>query len=79
MKGAFYDDFSSLRVQELAMVKSSKMVLTKTRVEFSAVRPGSLTPDGADSSLRYDEDRLKLLDVVVMQKAKGKMRIYSYQ
>ena len=71
MKGAFYDDFSSLRVQDLAVVKSSKMLITKTKIEFTAVRPGSLTPDGADSSLRFDEDRLKLLDVVVLQKAKG--------
>ena len=54
------------------MVKSNKMLLTKTKIEFAAVRPGSLTPDGMDSSLRYDEDRLKLLDVVLLQKVKGK-------
>lgn len=35
------------------------------------VRPGSLSDDGCDASIKYDEDRLKLLRVLASEKIKG--------
>ena len=61
----------SIRVQDLAKIKGNKLVLSKTKLELAAVRPGALSDDGVDESIRYDEDRLKLLRVLVSEKAKG--------
>ena len=61
----------SIRVQDLAKIKGNKLVLSKTKLELAAVRPGALSDDGIDESIRYDEDRLKLLRVLVSEKAKG--------
>ena len=56
----------------MAKIRGSKLVLSKTKVEIAAVRPGSLSDDGLDDSLKYDEDRVKLLKVLVAEKVKGK-------
>lgn len=55
----------------MAKIRGSKLVLSKTKLELAVVRPGSLSDDGIDESIRYDEDRLKLLKVLVTDKAKG--------
>ena len=47
------------------------MVLSKTKLEVAVVRPGSLADDGNDHSIRFDEDRLKLIRVLVTEKMKG--------
>ena len=41
------------------------------RFEFTAIRPGSLTDDGKDSTVKYDEDRIVLLRVIAIEKVKG--------
>ena len=71
MKGPFYEDHASIRVQEMAKIKGNKLVLSKTKLELAIIRPGSLSESGIDESIRYDEDRLKLLKVLVTEKAKG--------
>ena len=60
----------------MAKIRGNKLVLSKTKLELAVVRPGSLSEDGIDESIRYDEDRLKLLKVLVIDKAKGN-RLYS--
>ena len=72
IRGAYYDDHATIRVQEMAKLKSNRMLVTKTKVELAVVRPGMLTENGEDSTVRTDEDRLKLLDVLMTQKVKGK-------
>ena len=57
--------------QELAKIKGNKLVLSKTKLEVAVVRPGSLADDGNDHSIRFDEDRLKLIRVLVTEKMKG--------
>lgn len=47
------------------------MIMTKTRVELSLIRPGILSDDGKDGTIKCDEDKLKLLDVVAVVKIKG--------
>ena len=47
--------------------------MSKSQFELSLVRPGNLSIDGQDSSVRYDEDRIKLLKVVLVEKVKGKI------
>ena len=71
MKGPFYEDFCSSRIQELAKVKGSKLILSKIKVEVAVVRPGAFTDDGIDASIKYDEDRVKLLRVLATEKMKG--------
>ena len=71
MKGPFYEDFCSSRIQELAKVKGSKLILSKIKVEVAVVRPGAFTDDGVDASIKYDEDRVKLLRVLATEKMKG--------
>ena len=75
MKGPFYKDFCSVRVQELSKVKGNKLILSKMKVEVATVRPGALSEDGADASIKYDEDRIKLLRVLATEKCKGKSRM----
>ena len=58
-------------MQELAKIKGNKLVLSKTKLEVAVVRPGSLADDGNDHSIRFDEDRLKLIRVLVTEKMKG--------
>ena len=55
----------------MAKIKGNKLVLAKTKFEMAALRPGSLSDDGIDESIKYDEDRLKLLKVLVTEKVKG--------
>ena len=71
IKGAFYDDRAAIRDQDLEKIKANKLILTKTKLEFVAVRPGSLTVDGKDASVKVDEDRITLLRVVTIEKVKG--------
>ena len=71
LKGAFYEDFATLRVQELAKIKGNKLVLSKTKLEIAIIRPGSLSDDGIGDSIKRDEDRIKLLKVLVSEKIKG--------
>ena len=47
------------------------MLITKSKIEIAVVRPGIITDDGADASIKCDEDRLKLLDVVLVNKFRG--------
>ena len=72
LKGPFYEDHCSLRVQEMAKIKGNKLILSKMKFEVAAVRPGSLSDDGVDMSIRFDEDRIKLLRVLFTEKCKGK-------
>ena len=51
------------------------MIMSKSQFELSLVRPGNLTTDGQDSSIRYDEDRIKLLKVVMVEKIKGTLSV----
>jgi len=60
-----------VRVQELAKVKGNKLILSKIKVELAVVRPGALSDDGHDASIRYDEDRVKLLRILATEKMKG--------
>ena len=71
VRGAFYDDRASLRVQDTAKIKANKLVMVKMRFEFTAIRPGVITSDGRDSSIKLDEDRIKLLKVVTLERVKG--------
>ena len=71
IKGAYFEDFSTLRVQDLSKIKSTKMIMTKTRVELSLIRPGVLSDDGRDGTIRCTEDKLRLLDVVAVVKIRG--------
>ena len=45
--------------------------MTKTRVELSLIRPGVLSDNGENGTIKCTEDRLKLLDVVAVVKIKG--------
>ena len=49
------------------------MLITKSKLEIAVVRPGVVTDDGTDASIRSDEDRLKLLDVILVNKFRGKI------
>ena len=71
MRGPYYEDYCSIRVIELSKIKSSKSMLVNTKVEVCLIRPGIVTDSGEDSSIKSDEDRIKLLDVMLVQKVKG--------
>ena len=75
MKGPYYEDHCTVRVQELARVKGNKLILSKMKLEIAVVRPGSLSDDGVDASIKYDEDRIKLLKVLATEKCKGNSKI----
>ena len=45
--------------------------MTKTRVELSLIRPGVLSDNGENGTIKCNEDRLRLLDVVAVVKIKG--------
>ena len=47
--------------------------MTKTRVELSLIRPGVLSDNGENGTIKCTEDRLKLLDIVAVVKIKGKL------
>lgn len=51
------------------------MIMTKTRVELSLIRPGVLSDDGRDGTIKCTEDKLKLLDVVAVAKIRGNVAI----
>ena len=54
------------------------MVMIRTRLEIACIRPGNVTENGIDASVRVDEGRLNLLETVAVQKARGMShRIYS--
>lgn len=63
-----------MRARDFSRVKSPKMLMTRTKVEISAIRPGNVTNNGAASSIRVDEGRLNLLETVVVHKSKGSYR-----
>lgn len=71
LKGPFYEDLCSVRVQELAKIKGSKLILSKIKMELALVRPGAISDDGVDASIKHDEDRIKLLRVLAIEKMKG--------
>ena len=70
----YYDDHATIRIQEMAKLKSNRLLMTRSKVEFTLIRPGLLTEDGADNTIKSDEDRLKLLDVIITQKVKGQCK-----
>ena len=77
-RGAFYNDHLSLRTRDFARVKSPKMLMTRTKVEISAIRPGNVTTNGAASSIRVDEGRLNLLETVAVQKSRGNKKFSDW-
>ena len=75
LRGAFYEDKCTLRVQDMAKIKANKMVMTKTKWEIALVRPG-FYQDHKDTD-DFDHERLKFVDVMMVQKAKGKSVLYK--
>ena len=52
-------------------MKSPKMVLCKSRIELSLVRPGLIAVQDKVASVKLNEDRMDLLKITAMAKAKG--------
>ena len=48
------------------------MLMTRTRLETAIIRPGNVTKNGFDASIRVDEGRISLLETVATKKARGK-------
>ena len=70
LRGAYYHDFSTMRVRDFAKVKAPKMIMTRSRIEFAAVRPGVIADDNIDASLKNATD-FDVLKVVAIKKIKG--------
>ena len=51
------------------------MLMTRTRVELAIIRPGNVTKEGFDASIKIDEGRLNLLETIATKKARG-MKVY---
>ena len=47
------------------------MIMTRTQMEVALVRPGQLGFDTDDGKIDYNDIRIKLLKVLVLQKFKG--------
>ena len=71
MRAPYYDDYCTIRVLDISKLKTQKTVIVNSKVEIALVRPGIVTDDGTDLSLRKDEDRIKLLNVYLNHKVKG--------
>ena len=56
VKGGLYEDCASIRVLEMAKVRSKRLVMTKTRYEFAMVRPGEITPIKSEREKTSAED-----------------------
>ena len=56
MRGGLFEDFASMRVVEIAKVRSKKLVMTKTRYEFALIRPGEVTPVANNDGKTSAED-----------------------
>ena len=70
LKGAYYDDFATCRIRDMAKIKASKMLMVKTKCEIALVRPGAI-PDMNSSQFERSEINLYLLDTYLVQKIKG--------
>ena len=47
------------------------MLMTRNRVELAIIRPGNVTKNGVDASIRIDEGRINLLETIATKKARG--------
>ena len=56
---------------DVSKLKTHKTILVNSKVEVALVRPGVITENGVDSTIKKDEDRIKLLDVFLIQKIRG--------
>ena len=53
------------------------MLMTRNRVELAIVRPGNVTKNGIDASIRIDEGRINLLETIATKKAKGRYQVIN--
>ena len=72
LRGAFFNDYNTVRVRDVARIKSTKMLVCRTLVEASLIRPGVVETDDKDASVKMNEDRLNSLRITGVSKAKGK-------
>ena len=77
LRGAYYNDFCSARIRDLARIKASKMILCRTRVEVALVRPGLVNYSENVASVRLNEERLAHFKVASLNKAKGTHEFYG--
>ena len=70
MKGHFYEDHASIRVQEMAKIKGNKLELSKTKLELAIIRPGSLSEN------RIDESRFKGRDALPTERPTAETKLY---
>ena len=52
-------------------MKANKLVMTRTQLEISLVRPGQLGDDTEDGKIDFNDMRIKLMKVILIQKLKG--------
>ena len=71
MRGAYYQDFATVRVRDFAKVKAPKLVMTRTLIECALVRPGIINTRNVDASAKTLSE-FKLLGVVASKKIRGK-------
>ena len=79
MRGAHAQDYATIRIRDVARVKSAKFLLTKTKMEFCAVRPGYISSFGVHIPVHHklgrifksNDDKLNLLNTVASGKATG--------
>ena len=57
-------------MRDFAKVKAPKMIMTRSRVEFVAVRPGIIDDENMDASYRNAVD-FDILRAVAVKKVKG--------
>ena len=74
MRGAYYQDFATIRVRDFAKVKAAKLVMTRTLVECALVRPGTIDTGSCDASFKTLNE-FKLLGVVASKKIKGELTL----
>ena len=51
------------------------MLMVRTKLELALIRPGFVTENGYDATIKIDEGRLNMLEVIAAQKAKGTQHI----
>ena len=71
LRGCYYNDFSTVRIRDMARVKSPKMMLCKSKIELSLVRPGLIAAQDKVASVKMNEERMDLLKITAIAKARG--------
>ena len=70
--GSIYDDFATARSISIAKVRSSKLVLAKTKYEFTLLCPGEISNKPGDKGKIFmGEPRIALAMNVFTNQIKG--------